>query len=81
MGRPYYNRHCEQGYCHQMNLDSMSCKIYEDRPSVCKKYSCAGDKRLWNDFEKMELNQEWIDANLKGNELRLVEVFMATAPV
>ncbi|HEX3044673.1 MAG TPA: YkgJ family cysteine cluster protein [Bacillota bacterium] len=80
LGKPYYNRHCKQGYCHQMNLDSMSCKIYEERPSVCKKYSCAGDKRIWNDFEKMELNQEWIDTHLNRKELRLVEVFMAPAP-
>jgi Fe-S-cluster containining protein len=78
LGKPYYNRHCEQGYCHQMNFDQMSCNIYENRPSVCKKYNCANDKRIWNDFEKMELNQEWIDTNLKGNEFGLVEVFMAT---
>ena len=41
---------------------------YENRPSVCKKYSCANDKRIWKDFEKMEIDREWIDENLKRKE-------------
>jgi Fe-S-cluster containining protein len=76
LGKPYYNRHHEHGYCHQMNLEKKCCSIYENRPSVCRKYSCANDKRIWKDFENMELNQEWIDENLTRKEFGLVEVFM-----
>ncbi|MCX9009871.1 MAG: YkgJ family cysteine cluster protein [Candidatus Methanoperedens sp.] len=76
LGKPYYNRHHEHGYCHQMNLDKKCCNIYENRPTVCSKYSCANDKRIWKDFEKMELNQEWINTQLNRKELGLVEVFM-----
>lgn len=76
LGKPYYNRHHEHGYCHQMNPDQKCCSIYENRPSVCKKYSCANDQRIWKDFEKMELNQEWINANLNIKQFGIVEVFM-----
>ncbi len=76
LGKPYYNRHHEEGYCHQMNLDKKCCNIYENRPSVCRKYSCAKDQRIWKDFDKMELNQEWIEENLNKKEFGLVEVFM-----
>ena len=76
LGKPYYNRHHTHGYCHQMNLDKKCCSIYQNRPSVCKKYSCANDRRIWKNFEKMELNQEWIEANLNAKEFGVIEVFM-----
>jgi hypothetical protein len=38
--------------------------VYADRPGVCRHYSCANDERIWKDFENMELNHEWLDANL-----------------
>jgi Fe-S-cluster containining protein len=62
-GRPYFIRHDSHGSCVHLDPNS-GCRIYNDRPGVCKQYSCAGDGRIWKDFEKMELNQEWIDANL-----------------
>lgn len=87
LGKPYYNRHHEHGYCHQINPEKKCCNIYENRPSVCRKYSCAKDQRIWKDFEKMELNVEWINENLadSGN-LRLIRAYMqdieiATSPV
>ena len=45
-------------------------------PTVCRGYSCAGDKRIWSDFEGQVLNQEWIDAHLGGDELGPVEMFI-----
>jgi hypothetical protein len=35
---------------------------------VCRGYSCANDPRIWKDFERMELNAEWITANLSEQE-------------
>ena len=40
------------------------------RPAVCRGYSCAGDKRIWSDFEAIGWSQEWIDAHLGGDELQ-----------
>ena len=41
----------------------------------CRRYSCAGDRRIWRDFEGMVLNQEWIDANLGGaGGLQLIQL-------
>ena len=76
LGAPYFNRAGEDGYCHQIDSQTQGCRIYGARPSVCRKYSCATDPRIWKDFEQMELNQEWIDTNLKQNDYRLIEMFM-----
>jgi Fe-S-cluster containining protein len=79
LGNPYYNRHDDHGYCHQMDMDHKSCNIYTDRPSVCRRYSCANDQRIWKDFEHMELNEEWIAANLDDDRYHLIGVFMDQA--
>jgi Fe-S-cluster containining protein len=64
LGRPYFIRHRADGSCVHKDLTSGRCGVYADRPGVCRSYSCANDPRIWNDFDKMELNTEWIDANL-----------------
>jgi Fe-S-cluster containining protein len=77
LGRPYFIRHDSRGACVHLNSESGGCRIYEHRPSVCRGYSCAFDKRIWNDFEKMELNQDWIDANVsQGTEPRMIGALM-----
>jgi hypothetical protein len=72
LGRPYFNRHNDAGYCHQWDG---GCNIYDDRPSPCRLYSCEHDDRIWTDFEAMELNQEWIDTQLERDRSP-VELFM-----
>jgi Fe-S-cluster containining protein len=78
LGRPYFNRHGEDGYCHQSAPETHACQIYDDRPSPCRQYSCVGDERIWKDFDAMELNQEWIDERL-GTGPGPIDVFMAAA--
>ena len=75
LGRPYLNRHNAAGYCHQID-DSLGCQIYDERPRVCREYSCVHDKRIWKDFDAMELNQEWIDENVHTTDPGPVEIFM-----
>ena len=76
LGKPYFIRHEKHGYCSHLNLTKNCCSVYNDRPSVCRKYSCAHDKRIWKDFEKMELNTEWIEENLKEQRIQLTGLFM-----
>ena len=76
LGQPYYNRRAEHGYCHRIDTDTLSCTIYDERPSVCRNYTCENDSRIWNDFAAMELNQEWIDSHLAEERLGPVEIFM-----
>jgi Fe-S-cluster containining protein len=78
LGRPYFNRQAANGYCHCFDDASAGCTVYEDRPTVCRQYSCAGDDRIWKDFEGMVINQEWIDEHI-GAERSPVEIFMETA--
>lgn len=74
LGHPYFNRHGTDGYCHQCDGATHACRIYDERPAPCRQYSCAGDARIWKDFDAMELNQEWIDEHLDAAP---VDVFMA----
>ena len=64
LGRPYFIRRERNGCCSHLEPGSLGCRIYRDRPAVCRGYSCANDTRIWKDFDNMVLNQEWIDANL-----------------
>jgi Fe-S-cluster containining protein len=64
LGFPYMIRHDVDGYCTHNNRETGFCGVYADRPGICGQYSCAGDTRIWKDFDAMELNQEWLDANL-----------------
>ncbi len=76
LGRPYFNRHGANGYCHQMDDETFGCNVYDERPLVCRQYSCAGDTRIWKDFDAMEINQEWIDGHV-GAERSPIEIFMS----
>lgn len=68
LGRPYFIRHEKDGYCTHNDSQEKCCNIYNHRPSVCKHYSCAQDERIWKNFEKMELNHEWIDAYINSGQ-------------
>jgi Fe-S-cluster containining protein len=78
MGRPYFIRHEQNGFCTHLNTVTKGCGVYGHRPGVCKKYSCAKDTRIWKDFEKMELNEEWINTYLKESKVKLVDTPMFT---
>jgi hypothetical protein len=73
LAKPYYNRLGEGGHCHQWDA---GCGCYEQRPGVCRTYSCEHDPRIWTDFAAMELNHEWIAAHTGHDELGPVELFM-----
>jgi Fe-S-cluster containining protein len=64
LGHPYMVRQDPDGCCGHKDRATGRCGIYADRPSVCRRYSCAGDERIWKDFDRMELNHEWIEAHL-----------------
>ena len=51
--------------------------MYENRPGVCRRYSCYRDERIWTDFDNMVLNQEWIDEHIGHDVLRVTAVLPA----
>ena len=69
LGRPYYNRVDEDGYCQKFDRDSRGCTVYEERPTPCRGYTCEHDERIWSDFENMVLNHESIKARLGVNPI------------
>jgi hypothetical protein len=77
MGRPYAVRHEADGLCVHNDRSSGGCEVYEQRPLPCRRYSCAEDPRIWTDFDAMELNREWIDANLSDGGPRLLHAMLA----
>jgi hypothetical protein len=74
LGRPFFNRHGAHGYCHQFDVEHHECQVYGQRPTPCRQYSCAGDDRIWLDFERMVPNTEWIDG---FQERDPVELFLS----
>jgi hypothetical protein len=71
LGRPFLNRHAAHGYCHQLDPESHGCQVYDQRPAPCRQYSCAGDDRIWLDFENMVPNTEWIDGYRERDPVEL----------
>jgi Fe-S-cluster containining protein len=76
LGQPYFIRHEADGRCTHQDRQCHRCGVYEDRPAVCKGYSCANDTRIWKDFEKMTLNTEWIEQNFASSLPQLVRAQM-----
>jgi hypothetical protein len=77
LGRPFLNRQGAHGYCHQFDIESHGCGVYEQRPLPCRQYSCVDDERIWLDFENMVPNTEWIDGY---EEPSPVAVFLSSHP-
>jgi Fe-S-cluster containining protein len=63
IGHPYLIRGNRDGYCTH-NSPEGGCTVYDSRPGVCRRYTCADDHRIWKDFDGMVLNAEWIGAHL-----------------
>ncbi|HYH84991.1 MAG TPA: YkgJ family cysteine cluster protein [Pyrinomonadaceae bacterium] len=80
LGRPYFIRREASGHCTHYDAGNGCCSIYEDRPAVCRGYSCAGDKRIWKDFEKMQLNDEWLGEHLSGETVPRLASAMLMRP-
>lgn len=80
LGRPYLIRHDEEGFCTHCSRETGACGVYEDRPQICRAYSCAGDTRIWKDFDNMVLNDEWLEENLIEEGPRLVATAMVLQP-
>ena len=80
LGEPYFIRQDESGRCFHADKNGKGCTIYDHRPGVCRTYSCANDKRIWSDFEKMILNQKWIDSYMGPSNPRLVAIQMHPVP-
>jgi Fe-S-cluster containining protein len=60
LGHPYLIRHTAEGRCTHNDPTTGGCTVYENRPQVCRAYSCATDERIWTDFENMVLNEEYL---------------------
>ena len=80
LGRPYLIRHEADGLCTHNERGTGRCGIYSDRPLPCRRYSCANDERIWKDFEKMELNHEWLAENLSVSRPRLRHTMLVAPP-
>lgn len=74
LGHPYMIRDNTDGYCCHNDPAGGGCTVYEDRPAVCRHYSCASDERIWTDFEGMVLNTEWLSEHLGSTGRRRMQV-------
>jgi hypothetical protein len=72
IGHPYVIRHDSTGYCSHNDQSTHGCGVYGERPTLCRRYSCRHDARIWSDFDGMVLNREWIDNHLAGGDAILL---------
>lgn len=50
LGHPYFIARAPSGSCFHLDPEARTCGVYGHRPIPCRKYSCARDKRIWQDF-------------------------------
>lgn len=74
LGRPYYLRKDADGRCTHQDRSTGGCGVYADRPKPCRQYSCANDRRIWKDFDRMILNDEWLATHFKPDEPQFITV-------
>jgi Fe-S-cluster containining protein len=55
LGDPYMSRREADGHCHHLDRTTRFCSVRDARPIPCRAYTCRNDKRIWKDFEKMEI--------------------------
>jgi Fe-S-cluster containining protein len=65
--QPYLNRQGADGYCVHCNSETRACTVYERRPSICRRYDCRQDKRIWLDFEQRVINPELFAGEAPGD--------------
>jgi Putative zinc- or iron-chelating domain len=63
LGRPYWNRGDETGYCVHSDPEGRGCRVYEHRPGPCRVFNCRRDERIWADFDAMVVNPD-LERNL-----------------
>jgi Fe-S-cluster containining protein len=58
LGAPYLVRQGQDHRCVHQDRASHHCSIYEQRPGICRVYSCRNDKRIWEDFDRRVINPD-----------------------
>lgn len=58
VGQPYLIDRGKDGYCSHLDRNTFGCTVYENRPVSCRAFDCRQDKRIWLDFEDMEINTD-----------------------
>jgi Fe-S-cluster containining protein len=77
--QPYAIAQGKSGYCvHQEGTGAHCCGVYENRPLICRTYTCRDDKRIWLDFEGRVVNPDilrpgWPEPAAADGETKAVE--------
>lgn len=52
-GQPYMIRQrASDGYCVHNVPETLGCSVHAHRPTVCRKYDCRDDTRVWIDYDQ-----------------------------
>lgn len=50
---PYALPRGPDGRCAYLDITTLGCRVWQNRPWVCRTYTCAHDTEIWVDFENM----------------------------
>jgi len=53
LGAPYSLPRGPGGHCAYLERTTLACTVWQDRPHVCRGYSCSKDTEIWKDFDNM----------------------------
>lgn len=53
LATPYTLPRGPDGHCANLDRATLRCTAWNDRPYVCRGYTCHGDSQVWQDFDAM----------------------------
>lgn len=53
LAAPYALPRTATGQCAYLDDETLACTVWNDRPHVCRGYSCHADDKIWSDFAGM----------------------------
>jgi hypothetical protein len=51
LATPYTLPRGPDGRCAHLDVATLRCTVWNDRPYVCRGYTCHGDPQVWEDFD------------------------------
>lgn len=60
LGEPYRLMRRDDGSCHYLDEATLACRIWHDRPYVCRRYSCSEERQIWDDFSQQVVSENLV---------------------
>lgn len=80
LAEPYRLLRQPDGACVYLDRETRHCAIWDQRPAVCREYTCASDQRVWRDFPGHIVSEHVLSQRAREAGLRAQRRQGATTP-